>query len=57
MAELRLVLELPQMEELVSKVDDLKAVLATVRSKKVVEARVRTPGTIATLTDAGVAPP
>ncbi|MGE3917836.1 MAG: efflux RND transporter periplasmic adaptor subunit [Hyphomicrobiaceae bacterium] len=30
-------------------VDDLKAVLATVRSKKVVEARVRTPGTVATL--------
>jgi RND family efflux transporter MFP subunit len=30
-------------------VDDLKAVFATVRSKKVVEARVRTPGTIASL--------
>jgi RND family efflux transporter MFP subunit len=30
-------------------VDDLKAVLATVRSKKVIEARVRTPGTVATL--------
>lgn len=30
-------------------IDDLKAVFATVRSKKVVEARVRTPGTIATL--------
>lgn len=30
-------------------VDDLKAVLATVRSKKVVEARVRTPGTVAKL--------
>lgn len=30
-------------------VDDLKAVLATVRSKKVVEARVRTPGTVASL--------
>lgn len=30
-------------------VEDLKPVLATVRSKKVVEARVRTPGTVATL--------
>lgn len=30
-------------------VDDLKAVLATVRSKKVVEARVRTPGTVAAI--------
>lgn len=30
-------------------VDELKAVLATVRSKKVVEARVRTPGTVAKL--------
>ncbi len=30
-------------------VDDLKAVLATVRSKRVVEARVRTPGTVASL--------
>lgn len=30
-------------------VADLKSVLATVRSKKVVEARVRTPGTVATL--------
>lgn len=30
-------------------VDDLKSVLATVRSKKVVEARVRTPGTVASL--------
>jgi RND family efflux transporter MFP subunit len=30
-------------------VDDLKAVLATVRSKKVVEARVRTPGTVVKL--------
>lgn len=30
-------------------IDDLKPVLATVRSKKVVEARVRTPGTIAKL--------
>lgn len=30
-------------------IDDLKSVLATVRSKKVVEARVRTPGTVATL--------
>jgi RND family efflux transporter MFP subunit len=30
-------------------VDDLKSVLATVRSKKVVEARVRTPGTVAAL--------
>ena len=30
-------------------IDDLKAVLATVRSKKVVEARVRTPGTVAKL--------
>lgn len=30
-------------------IDDFKAVLATVRSKKVVEARVRTPGTIAKL--------
>lgn len=30
-------------------VDDLKPVLATVRSKRVVEARVRTPGTIAVL--------
>ncbi len=30
-------------------VEDLKAVLATVRSKKVVEARVRTPGTVVTL--------
>lgn len=30
-------------------IDDLKAVFATVRSKKVVEARVRTPGTIASL--------
>jgi RND family efflux transporter MFP subunit len=29
--------------------DDLKAVLATVRSKKVVDARVRTPGTVAKL--------
>ncbi|MBS0241405.1 MAG: efflux RND transporter periplasmic adaptor subunit [Proteobacteria bacterium] len=29
--------------------DDLKAVLATVRSKKVVDARVRTPGTIVSL--------
>lgn len=28
-------------------IDDLKAVLATVRSKKIVEARVRTPGTVA----------
>lgn len=33
----------------IREVDDLKAVLATVRSKKVVEARVRTPGTVATL--------
>ncbi len=32
-----------------SEVDDLKAVLATVRSKNVVEARVRTPGTVARL--------
>lgn len=30
-------------------IDDLKPVLATVRSKRVVEARVRTPGTVATL--------
>ncbi|MGE0765703.1 MAG: efflux RND transporter periplasmic adaptor subunit [Hyphomicrobiaceae bacterium] len=30
-------------------IDDLKAVLATVRSKKVVDARVRTPGTIVKL--------
>jgi RND family efflux transporter MFP subunit len=30
-------------------IDDLKSVLATVRSKKVIEARVRTPGTVATL--------
>lgn len=30
-------------------IDDLKAVYATVRSKKVIEARVRTPGTIASL--------
>lgn len=30
-------------------IDDLKAVLTTVRSKKVVDARVRTPGTVATL--------
>lgn len=30
-------------------VDDAKAVLATVRSKKVIEARVRTPGTVVTL--------
>ena len=30
-------------------IDDLKAVYATVRSKKVVEARVRTPGTVASL--------
>lgn len=30
-------------------IDDLKAVLATVRSKKVVDARVRTPGTVASL--------
>lgn len=30
-------------------IEDLKPVLATVRSKKVVEARVRTPGTVATL--------
>jgi len=30
-------------------IEDMKAVLATVRSKKVVEARVRTPGTVATL--------
>lgn len=30
-------------------VEDLKAVLATVRSKRVVEARVRTPGSVATL--------
>lgn len=30
-------------------IEDLKAVLATVRSKNVVEARVRTPGTVATL--------
>lgn len=33
----------------VREIDDLKSVLATVRSKKVVEARVRTPGTVATL--------
>ncbi|HEX4894065.1 MAG TPA: efflux RND transporter periplasmic adaptor subunit [Hyphomicrobiaceae bacterium] len=32
-----------------SEIDDLKAMLATVRSKKVVEARVRTPGTVAAL--------
>src|SRR5688572_2055918 len=32
-----------------SDIDDLKAMLATVRSKKVVEARVRTPGTVAAL--------
>jgi RND family efflux transporter MFP subunit len=31
-------------------IEDLKSVLATVRSKKVIEARVRTPGTVATLT-------
>jgi len=30
-------------------IDDLKAVMATVRSKKVIKARVRTPGTVATL--------
>jgi multidrug efflux pump subunit AcrA (membrane-fusion protein) len=30
-------------------IDDLKAVIATVRSKKVIEARVRTPGTVATI--------
>lgn len=30
-------------------IDDWKAVLATVRSKKVIEARVRTPGTVASL--------
>ena len=30
-------------------VDDLKAVIASVRSKRVVDARVRTPGTVATL--------
>jgi RND family efflux transporter MFP subunit len=30
-------------------IEDLKAVLATVRSKKVVDARVRTPGSVATL--------
>jgi RND family efflux transporter MFP subunit len=32
-----------------SEIEDFKAMLATVRSKKVVEARVRTPGTVATL--------
>lgn len=32
-----------------SQVDDLKSVYATVRSRDVIEARVRTPGTIATL--------
>ena len=30
-------------------IEDLKSVLATVRSKKVIDARVRTPGTVATL--------
>jgi len=30
-------------------IDDLKAVMATVRSKRIVEARVRTPGTVASL--------
>ena len=33
----------------VRQVDDLKAVIATVRSKKVVDARVRTPGTVVSL--------
>ena len=32
-----------------TEIDDLKAVFATVRSKKVVEARVRTPGTVVSL--------
>ncbi len=30
-------------------IDDLKAIMATVRSKRIVEARVRTPGTVASL--------
>lgn len=40
----------------VSKVDDLKSVFATVRSKDRIEARVRTPGTVASLSiDRGTA--
>src|SRR3990170_6956534 len=39
----------PSFEVTVEEVDDLKSVYATVRSKDLIEARVRTPGTIASL--------
>jgi RND family efflux transporter MFP subunit len=39
----------PSFEVTVEEIDDLKSVYATVRSKDLIEARVRTPGTIASL--------
>lgn len=39
----------PRFEVKLQEVDDLKSVYATVRSRDLIEARVRTPGTIATL--------
>jgi len=44
------VFDAPQVFDVkISQVDDLKSVYATVRSRDLIEARVRTPGTIATL--------